>query len=114
MCRMHPVHFANTGNTANTNKNANTKTNQNCKLMRFTFGLNDPPQLDCKSDTIEEGRGKPDDDSDGNDDGNVDNDIYIMMQCMSQKIITSNFRAERRRCEVSRLLGLTGRRPALA
>ena len=43
--------------------------------MIFTFGLNDPPQLDCKSDTIEEGRGKPDDDNDGNDDGNVDNDI---------------------------------------
>ena len=42
--------------------------------MIFTFGLNDPPQLDSKSDTIEEGRGKPDDDNDGNDEG-VDNDV---------------------------------------
>ena len=64
--------------------------------MTFTFGLNDPPQLDGKSDTIEEGRGKPDDDNDGNDEGCVDNDvasdddndIYIMMKCLSQKMST--------------------------
>ena len=66
--------FANTGNTVNTNTNTNTKTKHNCKLMIFTFGLNDPPQLDGKSDTIEEGRGKPDVDNDGNDEGGVDND----------------------------------------
>ena len=66
--------FANTGNTVNTNTNTNTKTKHNCKLMIFTFGLNDPPQLDSKSDTIEEGRGKPDVDNDGNDEGGVDND----------------------------------------
>ena len=34
--------------------------------------------------------------------------------CLSRKIITSHFRAERRRREVSRPLGLAGRRPALA
>ena len=43
-------------------------------MMIFTFGLNDPPQLDSKSDTIEEGRGKPDDNNDRNDEGDVDND----------------------------------------
>ena len=56
-------------------------------------------------------------DSDGDvdkDDGNND-DIYIMMKCvfvcLSQKMITSHFRAER---EVSSVLGLADRRPALA
>ena len=34
--------------------------------------------------------------------------------CLSRKIITSHIRADRRRCEVSRLLGLVSRRPALA
>ena len=45
-------------------------------------------------------------------------DIYIMMHCVcvcvSRKMITSNLRAERWRREVSRPLGLAGRRPALA
>ena len=54
-------------------------------------------------------------DCDNDDD---DGDIYIMMKCvsvcLSQKIISSHFRAERRRREVSRPLGLAGRRPALA
>ena len=53
--------------------------------------------------------GKDDDDDD--DDG----DMYIMMKCVfvcvSRKIITSHFQAER---EVSRPLGLAGCRPALA
>ena len=44
--------------------------------------------------------------------------IYIYYDevcvCVSRKIITSHFRAERRRREVSRLLGLAGNRPALA
>ena len=46
-----------------------------------------------------------DDDDDNYDD---DYDIYIMLQCVcvSRKIITSNFRAESRRREVSRPLGL--------
>ena len=67
-----PCPFANAGNTVNTTINTNTK--HKCKLMIFTFSLNDPPQLDGKSDTIEEGRGKPDVDNDGNDEGGVDND----------------------------------------
>ena len=54
-------------------------------------------------------------DSDNDDDGG---DIYIMMKCvsvcLSRKIITSHFRAERWRREVSSPLGLVGRRPALA
>ena len=66
--------FANTGNTVNTNTITKTKTKHNCKLVIFTFGLNDPPQLDSKSDTIEEGRGKPDDDNDDNYEGDVDTD----------------------------------------
>ena len=66
--------FANTDNTVNTNTNTNKKTKRNCKLMIFTFGLNDPPQLNSKSDTIEEGRGKPDDDNDDNYEGDVDTD----------------------------------------
>ena len=44
--------------------------------------------------------------------------IYIYYDevcvCLSRKISTSHFQAERRRREVSRLLGLAGRRPALA
>ena len=42
--------------------------------------------------------------------------IYILWcsVCVSRKIITSHFRAERRRREVSSPLGLAGRRPALA
>ena len=55
-------------------------------------------------------------DFDNHDDGG--DDIYIMMQCLflcvSRKIITSNFQAERRRREVSRPLDLAGRRPAFA
>ena len=55
-------------------------------------------------------------DADYDDDNdNDDDDIYIMMKCVSvcvsRKIITSHFRAERRRREVSSPLG---RRPALA
>ena len=54
-------------------------------------------------------------DSDNDDDGV---DIYIMMKCvsvcLSRIIITSHFRAERWRREVSCLLGLAGIRPALA
>ena len=60
-------------------------------------------------------------DNDGHDvddDGGDDDDIYIMMQCLflcvSRKIITSNFQAERRRREVSRPLGLAGCSLALA
>ena len=64
-------------------------------------------------------------DDGGGDDGGVDeidhaaakDDIFITMKCVfvcHEKIITSHFRAERRRREVSRLLGLPGRRPALA
>ena len=68
-----PCPFANAGNIVNTTINTNTK--HKCKLMIFTFGLNDPPQLDGKSDTIEEGRGKPDDDNDGNNEGGVENDV---------------------------------------
>ena len=45
-------------------------------------------------------------------------DIYIMMKCLSvcfsRKIITSHFRAEPRKHELSSPLGLAGRRPALA
>ena len=52
------------------------------------------------------------------DEEHDDDDIYIMMQCLcvclSRKMITSHFRAERRRRKVTRLLGLAGRRPALA
>ena len=58
--------------------------------------------------------GEDDVDDDGDDDGD-DDDMYIMMKCvcvcLSRKIITSHFRAERRRREVSSPLG---RRPALA
>ena len=61
------------------------------------------------------------DDVDDNDEGHggddVD-DIYIMIQCLcvclSRKIITSHFRAERRRRKVSSPLGLAGCRLALA
>ena len=57
-----------------------------------------------------------DGDDDVGDDG--DDDIYIMMKCvfvcLSRKMITTHFRAERWRREVSRTLGLAGRRPALA
>ena len=62
------------------------------------------------------GLGRDDDGRDGedHDDNGVDDCdddyTYIMMQCLcvclSQKIITSHFRAERRRREVSRPLGL--------
>ena len=47
------------------------------------------------------------------DDDVDDDDIYIMMKCLS---VTKNdhFRAERRRREVSRPLDLAGHRPALA
>ena len=51
---------------------------------------------------------------DDNDDhvNDCSDDIYIMMKCLSvcasRKIITSHFRAERRRREVSSLLGLAG------
>ena len=49
---------------------------------------------------------------------NDSGDIYIMMKCLSvylsRKIITSHFRAERRKGKVSSLLGLAGRWPALA
>ena len=52
------------------------------------------------------------------DNGDDDGDIYIMMKCvsvcLSRKSITSHFRAERWRREVSSPLGLAGRRPALA
>ena len=65
------------------------------------------------------------DDNDDNDNDAVDcdnddddGDIYIMMKCvsvcLSRKIISSDFRAERRRHKVSSPLGLAGRRPALA
>ena len=65
------------------------------------------------------------DDNDDNDNDAVDcdnddddGDIYIMMKCvsvcLSQKIISSHFRAERRRRKGSGQLGLAGRRPALA
>ena len=70
------------------------------------------------------GLGRDDDgrDGDDHDDNGVDDCdddyTYIMMQCLcvclSRKIITSHFRAERRRCEVSGPLGLAGRRPSLA
>ena len=47
-----------------------------------------------------------------------DDDIYIMMKCVfvcvSRKMITFPFQAERRRREARRPLGLAGRRPALA
>ena len=50
------------------------------------------------------------------DDDDEDDDIYIMMQCF---FVTKNdhflsAQVERRRCEARRLLGLAGRRPALA
>ena len=52
------------------------------------------------------------------DDDDDYHDIYIMMKCLSvclsRKIITSNFRAERQRRKVSCQLGLAGRRPASA
>ena len=48
--------------------------------------------------------------------GDDDDDDYIMMQCLcvclSRKIITSHFRAERQRRKVSGLLDLAGRRPS--
>ena len=55
-----------------------------------------------------------DDNSDGISDD--DGDIYIMMKCLC---VTKNHhflsaRAERRRREARRLVGLAGRRPALA
>ena len=61
------------------------------------------------------------DDVDVNDEGHggddVD-DIYIMIHCLcvclSRKIITSHFRAERQRRKLSRPLGLSGHRPAFA
>ena len=54
-----------------------------------------------------------DDDEDGDDVGEDDynDDIYIMMKCL---LSTSHFRAEHRRREVSRPLGLANYRPALA
>ena len=59
-----------------------------------------------------------DDNDDDGDDDDDDDDIYIYYDevcvCLSRKIITSHIRADRRRCEVSRLLGLVSRRPALA
>ena len=55
---------------------------------------------------------------DGDVDNNDDDDIYIMMKCVSvcvsRKIITSHFRADHWRREVSCPLGLAGRKPALA
>ena len=65
------------------------------------------------------------DDNDDNDNDAVDcdnddddGDIYIMMKCvsvcLSRKIISSHFQAERQRREVRSPLGLAGRRPALA
>ena len=65
------------------------------------------------------------DDNDDNDNDAVDcdnddddGDIYIMMKCvsvcLSQKIISSHFRAERQRRKVSGLQGLAGCRLALA
>ena len=65
------------------------------------------------------------DDNDDNDNDAVDcdnddddGDIYIMMKCvsvcLSRKIISSHFRAERRRREVGSPLGLADRKPALA
>ena len=57
-------------------------------------------------------------DDDDDEDHEVEDDIYIMMQCLcvclSRKMITFPSRAERRRREARRPLGLTGRRPALA
>ena len=48
----------------------------------------------------------------------VVDDIYIYYDevsvCVSRKMITSHFQAERPRREMSRLLGLAGRGPALA
>ena len=68
------------------------------------------------------GLGRDDDgrDGDDHDDNGVDDCdddyTYIMMQCLcvclSQKIITSHFPAERRRREVSGLLDVAGRRPS--
>ena len=46
-------------------------------------------------------------------DHDLDDDIYYDAVSVT-KNITSHFRAERQRCEVSRPLGLAGRRPALA
>ena len=58
-----------------------------------------------------------DDNNEGHGGDDVD-DIYIMIYCLcvclSRKIITSHFQAERQRREVSCLLGLAGCRPALA
>ena len=68
------------------------------------------PDIDGEDDVDNDG------DDGGDDDG--DDDMYIMMKCvcvcLSRKIITSHFRAGRQRREVSRPLGLAGRRPALA
>ena len=51
-----------------------------------------------------------------NNDDDDDEDICILWWsvCLSQKMITSNFRAERQRREVSCPLGLAGRRLVLA
>ena len=55
---------------------------------------------------------------DHDDDDDDDDDIYIYYDgvsvCLSRKIITSHFQAERQRREASRPLGLANHRPALA
>ena len=51
---------------------------------------------------------------DGSEDDVVDDDDDYDAVCVSRKMITSHFQAERQRREVSRQLGLAGRRPALA